>query len=157
MRILKLNFFAGLLIVASSTLPAKAHDEQSTQPILDIISAIEYGWENGDGKPFREHFLDFKGARYVESGGQNEGLDDLVINHVEPEKDALEYLELDFSNIDIYLEKDFAWAVADTEVRGKIRKSGREFDKTGRQTFLFRNVDGAWKVVHTHSSSRDRR
>ena len=127
------------------------------QPILDIISAIEHGWENGDGAPFRENFLDFAGARYVESGGQNEGLDDLVTNHVEPEKDALEYLELDFSNIEVHFEGNFAWAVADTEVKGKVNSSGFEFDKTGRQTFLFRYVDGKWMVVHTHSSSRDRR
>ncbi len=128
---------------------------EDTEAILKIIAAVEYGWENGDGKPFREHFLDFEGARYVESGGQNEGLDDLVTNHVEPEKDALEYLTLDFSNIEVHFEGDFAWAIADTKVGGKVRSSGVEFDKKGFQTFLFRYVNGTWKVVHTHSSSRD--
>ncbi len=123
--------------------------------ILKIISAIEFGWENGDGKPFREHFLDFKGARYVESGGQNEGLDDLVTHHVEPEKDALEYLHLDFDNIEVHFEGNFAWAIADTKIKGKVRSNGKIFDKTGRETFLFRFVGDAWKVVHTHSSSRD--
>jgi len=131
--------------------------EADENAILSIISGIEYGWENGDGTPFRENFLDYEGARYFESGGSNEGLDDLVTHHVEPEKDSLEYLELDFANIEVHFEHGFAWALADTEVRGKVRSSGVEFDKTGRQTFLFRNVDGVWKVVHTHSSSRDRR
>jgi uncharacterized cupredoxin-like copper-binding protein len=123
--------------------------------ILKIIDGIKYGWENGDGSPFRTHFLDFPEARYYESGGQNKGLNDLVTHHVEPEKDAMEYLKLDFSNIRVFFEKDFAWALADTRVKGKLKKSGRTFDKTGRQTFLFRLVDGTWKVVHTHSSSRD--
>ncbi|MCH8862431.1 MAG: nuclear transport factor 2 family protein [Proteobacteria bacterium] len=148
----RLAVFAGAFVLLS------AFDApEDKEAILDIISGIEYGWENGDGTPFRKHFLDFEGARYVESGGQNEGLDDLVLHHVEPEKTALEYLELDFSNIEIHFENGFAWAVADTAVRGKVRSSGKEFDKTGYQTFLFRHVDGAWKVVHTHSSSRDRR
>ena len=44
----------------------------------------------GDGTPFREHYLDYDGARYVESGGQNEGLTDLIEHHVEPEGDALD-------------------------------------------------------------------
>ena len=124
--------------------------------ITSIISAIEEGWENGDGTPFREHFLDFEGARYIESGGQNEGLDDLVDNHVEPEKGAIPDLQLDFSDIEIHYEgDDFAWAVADTRIKGTIVKSGRVLDKAGRQTFLFRRVEGAWKVIHTHSSSRD--
>lgn len=125
--------------------------------IKGIIADIKYGWENGDGAPFRKHFLDFQGARYVESGGQNEGLNDLVTHHVEPEKDALEYLSLEFSNIEIHFENNFAWAVADTRVKGKVNKSGTVFDKAGYQTFLFRKINDQWKVVHTHSSSRDYR
>jgi len=135
---------------------AKVSSSASDQQIKNIIGAIKYGWENGDGKPFRKHFLDYKGARYVESGGQNSGLDDLVTHHVEPEKDALEYLKLDFSNIEVTFEGDvFAWAIADTRVKGKVRKSGKVFDKSGYQTFLFRKVDDVWKLVHSHSSSRD--
>ncbi len=133
--------------------------DPDTQKITHIIQRIKYGWENGDGKPFRKNFLDFKGARYVESGGQNAGLDSLVNHHVEPEKDALDYLKLDFSNIEVTYEggkqRTFAWAVADTRVKGKVKNSDRTFDKSGYQTFLFRLVDGQWKVVHTHSSSRD--
>ncbi len=151
---------AGLMLVWLWAVPVLAGDvrDADEQAIHRIISAIERGWEQGDGAPFRSHFLDFDGARYIESGGQNRGLDDLVEHHVEPEKDALEYLELDFSNIEVHFEGDrFAWAVADTAVRGKVRRNGRVFDKTGYQTFLFRKVGNDWKVVHTHSSSRNRK
>jgi len=138
---------------------ATVESSNDIKQIRAIIGAIKYGWENGDGKPFRKHFLDFKGARYVESGGQNEGLNSLVTHHVEPEKVALEYLKLDFSDIEINFESEpkvnFAWAVANTRVKGKVRKGGRVFDKSGYQTFLFRKTAGVWKVVHTHSSSRD--
>jgi len=144
------------LLLVAFTLPAFAASDDEAA-IKAIITDIKYGWENGDGKPFRKHFLDYKGARYVESGGQNEGLDDLVMHHVEPEKDALEFLSLDFANIEVHFEKDFAWALADIRVKGKVRTSGRVFDKAGYQTFLFRKVVGQWMVVHTHSSSRDYR
>jgi hypothetical protein len=132
-----------------------AVSSEDTSSLMSIISDIKYGWENGDGTPFRKHYLDFDGARYIESGGQNEGLDDLVLHHVEPEKDALDYLSLDFSEFDIHIESHFAWVLANTRVKGKVKRSGKVFDKTGYQTFLFKQVDGAWKVVHTHSSSRD--
>ena len=155
MKHLKLLTLTAIMLSFTATLYAhgdKNHDEQA---ILKIIDGIKYGWENGDGKPFRENFLDFKGARYIESGGQNAGLDSLVTHHVEPEKDALEYLKLDFSDIEVNFEGDFAWAIATTRVKGKVRNSERTFDKSGYQTFLFRKVDNQWKVVHTHSSSRD--
>jgi len=149
-----------LLALSFSTIAHdnKDHRNKDRKAIVDIIASIKYGWESGDGLPFRRNFLDFKGARYIEGGGQNVGLDSLVNHHVEPEKDALEYLKLDFSEIEVHFEgeeKSFAWAVADTRVKGKVSKSGKKFDKSGYQTFLFRKVDGFWKVVHSHSSSRD--
>ena len=125
-----------------------------TQALLAIIDAIEKGWEQGDAAPFERHFLDFEGARYVESGGQNEGLRDLVDHHVVPEKDALAGLLLDFDKVETHVEGDFAWAVADVEVRAEIRADGRTIHKRGYETFLFRRVAGVWKVVHTHSSTR---
>lgn len=142
-------------MLALASLTGKAGEVQDRQAITSIITAIEHGWERGDGAPFRKHFLDFDGARYIESGGQNVGLDDLVRRHVEPEKTSLEYLQLDFDNVVIHFEGDFAWALADTRVKGKVRKTGMVFDKKGFETFLFRKVDGTWKVVHTHSSTRD--
>lgn len=154
------NIIAMLLLVLSFSTLAHGDEKHNDdkQAIIDIISAIKYGWENGDGSSFRKNFLDFKGARYIEGGGQNAGLDSLVTHHVEPENDALEYLKLDFSGIEVHFEGDnkgFAWAIANTRVKGKVNKSGREFDKSGYQTFLFRKVEGFWKVVHSHSSSRD--
>ena len=139
---------------------AKVAGSADEQQIKDVIAGIKYGWENGDGKPFRKTFLDFKGARYIEGGGQNAGLDSLVSHHVEPEKDAFEYMNLDFTNIEIHFEGDekrFAWVLADTRFKAKTKKSGKIYDKNGYQTFLFRMIDGVWKVVHTHSSSRNYR
>jgi ketosteroid isomerase-like protein len=91
---------------------------------------------------------------YHESGGQNAGLSDLVEHHVEPEGDALDSLELTFSNVETYVEGDFAWAIASTEVKATVKSNKREIHNRGYETFLFRQVNGEWKVVHTHSSSR---
>ena len=138
----------------------KDHGNKDKQAIIDIITSVKYGWENGDGTPFRKNFLDFKGARYIEGGGQNKGLDSLVTHHVEPEKGAMEYMKLDFSDIEVHFEgknKEFAWAIADTRFKGKVKESGRELDKSGYQTFLFRKIDDEWKVVHSHSSGRDKK
>lgn len=128
------------------------------EAIRAIIGEVERGWEEGNGEPFRTHFLDWDGARYFESGGENTGLEDLVVNHVEPEKTAIPDLALGLSNLQIHYEgDDVAWAVADTTVAGTLSRSGETLDRTGKHTWIFRRVDGEWRVLHTHSSSRARR
>lgn len=116
-----------------------------------ILEDIRVGWEEGDGAPFYEHYLDWDGARYFEGGGENVGLQDLVENHVEPEAEL--GLRLDFSNIQTHFEGDFAWAVVDTDIQ-LTTPDGRDIHNRGHATYLFRWVDGAWKVVHTQSASR---
>ncbi len=128
--------------------------EDDSGALISIIDAVEKGWEQADGGPFREHFLDFDGARYIESGGQNAGLTDLIEHHVEPEGDALDSLELNFSNVEMNVEGEFAWVIADVEVKATVKSDQREIHNRGYETFLFRRVDGKWMVIHTHSSSR---
>lgn len=151
---------ATLLVVASAGAhptcpgPDESSQEAGVEALTTIIHDIKEGWENADGSPFREHFLDFDGGRYIESGGQNEGLDDLVEHHVEPEGETLEFLRLSYSGIEPHFEENFAWAVTDVRVEARVRSDGREIDKRGHGTWLFRCVEGQWKVVHTHSSTR---
>ena len=143
-------FFSSSALTSNSLASVAADDEYLRQ----VIEDVRVGWLEADGTPFREHFLDFEGARYFESGGQNQGLTDLIEHHVEPEADAFEGFELNFTNVRTYVEGDFAWAIADTEIKATVRKDGRVIDNKGHQTLLFRKVGGEWKVVHTHSSSR---
>ena len=111
-----------ILLILFTTLSALTNSDEKNlsngdkDQIMQIISAIEYGWENGDGEPFRKYFLDFKGAKYFESGGQNIGLADLVENHVEPEKDALYFLELNFNNIDIFIAVSYTHLTLPTTI-----------------------------------------
>ena len=142
-----------LLSQAFLSQPVQAQEDDSAA-LIAIIDAVEKGWEQGDGQAFRKHFLDFDGARYIESGGQNAGLTDLIEHHVVPEGDAFDSFELTFSNIDTHVEGDFAWAVADVEFKATLKRDKSKIHSRGYETFLFRRDDGKWLVVHTHSSSR---
>jgi len=146
--------FCGLTLAHVSAAFAETQGDEDEQALIGIIEAVELGWENGDGTPFWDHFLDFEGARYIETGGQNEGLKDLIEHHVEPEGDALADFDLIFSNIETHIEGEFAWAIADVELTATVVRTDRRIHNRGFETFLFRRIDGEWKVVHTHSSTR---
>ncbi len=126
---------------------ASGHDPALLEAILEDVRV---GWEQGEGTPFYNHFLDWDGARYFEGGGENLGLEDLVVNHVEPEAEL--GLTLGFSNMQAHFEGEFAWATVDTEIQ-LTAADGRDIHNRGHGTYLFRWLDGAWKVVHTQSAS----
>ena len=149
-----LAVLASGLLLPGNVLAGEAEDAAALE---HIIEAVRNGWLEADGDPFREHFLDFYGARYIESGGQNEGLADLVEHHVEPEGHALADFELNFSNPEIHLEGDFAWAIVDVDLEATVISRDEKISRKGYQTFLFRRTDGEWKVVHTHSSTRPKK
>ena len=153
----KTHLIAAIVFLLSVGTAATAEAPDDSSILRSIIADIKSGWENGDPIPFEKHFLEFDGARYIETGGQNVGLRDLIDHHVVPEKDALQGLTLTFENIDIHFEHEFAWAIADVHVQATVVSDGRKIDKKGYETFLFRKVSGAWKVVHTHSSTRSRK
>lgn len=138
-----------LLAAGCASEPADT-DHHDPALIEAVLEDVRVGWETGDGAPFYEHFLDWDGARYFEGGGQNVGLRDLVENHVEPEAEL--GLRLGFSDIETHFEGDFAWAVVDTDIQ-LTTADGRDIHNRGHGTYLFRWIDGSWKVVHTQSAS----
>jgi hypothetical protein len=143
-----------IILVSGGLSAANAQSaDADTTAILHIVQAVKAGWEQADGGPFRENFLDFDGARYFESGGENTGLEDLIGHHVEPEGTALD-LNLEFNNPQIHVQGDFAWVLFDTVVKATIHESGREIHNKGHETMILQKIDGVWTVLHTHSSSR---
>lgn len=147
----------GISLMMAFVSTGHCKDADHDQAIRSIIEDVRQGWLHADGEPFRKHFLDFEGARYFEGGGENTGLTDLIEHHVKPEADAFDGFVLNFSNIQVHFEGDFAWALVDTEIKAKVRKTERVIDNRGRATYLFRMVDGHWKIIHTHSASRPAR
>jgi hypothetical protein len=140
-----------LLLLLLLAVPSQA--DSDSEKIKLILKAIEEGWEQADGDPFRKHFLDYDGARYIESGGQNTGLTDLIEHHVKPEGKSLK-LDLEFSDPVINIEGNFAWVIMDVEVRATIYKTDRKIHNKGFETIILRKIGDEWKVLHTHSSSR---
>ena len=104
-----------------------------------------------------EKYRDHKVVGYIESGGQNTGLSYLVETDVETEKEVLKRLIMDILDMDITIDDDMAWAITTVNVSGEVRKTGSTFDKKGYQTYLFKRTSNGWKVIHSHSSTRDKK
>lgn len=125
----------------------------SKNEIIAILRLVAVGWEQGDGKVFRQYYDTDPGLRVVESGRQNAGLDDLVDNHVIPEHAEHESMQVIVSTAEIHVSPDLqnAWSISDVELKGRIKK-GEEFQAKGYETTIWRKKDRIWKIIHSHAS-----
>ena len=64
----------------------------------------------------------------------------MIEHHVEPEKDALVFLSLDFSNIQTHVEDDFAWTLVDTTVQERLGSLEKLSTKRGFKPFFLKKL-----------------
>jgi ketosteroid isomerase-like protein len=93
-----------------------------------------------------------------EGGGVNRGWADYRDHHLGPE--LAEFEGLEFAHHDVtpnLLGPGGRVAYVTSEYHLKARVKGREVDATGLETLvLVRDDKGAWKIRHSHTSSRRR-
>ena len=93
-----------------------------------------------------------------EGGGVNRGWTDYRDHHLAPELAELE--GLDFAHADVkphVLGPDGRTAYVTSEYRLKARVKERDVDAAGLETLvLLKGDDGAWRIRHSHTSSRRR-
>ncbi len=57
----RITYCAVVAFISQSFLSQQLQaQEDDAAALIAIIDAVEKGWEQGDGQPFRKHFLDFE-------------------------------------------------------------------------------------------------
>jgi len=93
-----------------------------------------------------------------EGGGINAGWADYRDNHLGPELGEMEAPTFSRSNTTVHmLDKGGNSAYVTSEYRLKTRVKDRDIDASGLETLIVvKGADGAWKIRHSHTSSRCR-
>lgn len=93
-----------------------------------------------------------------EGGGMNNGWIDYRDRHLGPELKSFENLQFGHSNTKVTVLPGAQSAYATSEYSIKAKMGERELDSRGLETLvLVKGQDGAWKIRHSHTSSRPRR
>jgi ketosteroid isomerase-like protein/uncharacterized protein YcnI len=93
-----------------------------------------------------------------EGGGINDGWADYRDRHLGPELKALQNLQFSHANVAVHLLGGDQTAYATAMYALKARANERDVDSGGLATYiLVKSNDGAWKIRHSHTSSRARR
>jgi uncharacterized protein YcnI len=120
-------------------------------------------WLKGYDAAFNAKDLERLGSFYhadvtiYEGGGINNGWADYRDNHLGPELKAIENLQFGHRNRKVHLLGDgrSAYAISEYFINGKMKD--RDIDGGGLETLvLVKMSDGAWKIRHSHTSSKRR-
>ena len=121
-------------------------------------------WLKGYDAAFNAKDLDKLATFYhpevtiFEGGGVNNGWADYRDHHLGPELKAFENLQFGHSNTKVTVLPGGQSAYATSEYAIKAKMGDRMLDSSGLETLvLVKGSDGAWKIRHSHTSSRPRR
>ena len=121
-------------------------------------------WLKGYDEAFNAKDLEKLAAFYhpdvtvYEGGGINKGWADYRDRHLGPELKAFQNLQFAHSNVAVQLLDGGRSAYVTANYSLKARMGERDVDSGGLATYvLIKAADGAWKIRHSHTSSRPRR
>ena len=127
-------------------------------------AAVIEKWLAGYDVAFNAKDLDKLGSFYLpdatiyEGGGVDNGWAAYRDGHLGPELKAFENLQFAHTNRQIHVLGDGRSAYAVSQYTLKAKMGERNIDSAGLETLvLVKGADGAWKIRHSHTSSRPRR
>lgn len=153
------NWTPGTKLTDTPAVPPAAPQPQATGD----AAAIER-WLGEYDAAFTAKDLEKLGTFYhqdvtiYEGGGVNNGWADYRDHHLGPELKAFQNLQFSHSNRKVQVLGDGRVAYVTSNYAIKAKMGEREIDSGGLETLvLVKGADGAWKIRHSHTSSRPRR
>ncbi len=151
---MKQKFYLYLVIpflVMTSPISAQTTPESEVQNLLSTVAA---SFQFGDLQPLDDLFAAGRGVHIIEGAGVNHGWAEYRDDHLRPELEVFENLNYRYFAIEPQVRGNMAFAAFRYELSGSME--GRELDIEGRGTAVLERLDGQWKIVHLHTSGRNR-
>ena len=137
---------------------------QPSAPASMADTAAVETWLKGYDAAFMSKDLDKLAAFYhpdvtvYEGGGINNGWADYRDRHLGPELKAFENLQFSHTDTKVTMMAGGQSAYATSRYTIKAKMGERMIDSEGLETLLLvKGADGAWKIRHSHTSSRPAR
>ena len=144
-------FGAALLLGAcgEAVEPAAQASAEAEASILAVLSAQTEAWNQGDIPVFMEGYWEDEALRFASGNAVRSGFEETINRYLATYDTPEKMGTLSFRDLDVQILGDDAALVF-----GRFYlERPEEGDATGLFTLLFRKIDGAWLIVHDHTSS----
>lgn len=158
MKTLKLTTILTLLIFATSQIYSQnVNTETEKEAVLKVMESYKDALQNLTTEGTFELFSE--NSEVFESGGLEGSYKHYIEHHLGPELE--QFKSFTFSDYEINVQVDLPYAFTTESYVYTIVLSPNEIGKTrtiakkGVATSILKKVDGDWKIIKTHSSSKN--
>lgn len=142
--------FALLLVVAPLV---RAEDSADVASVKGVLKDYKTALEKRDAAPAARLFT--AEAQVFESGGVEGTFADYLSHHIGPELAELKEFSFRDYKVEVSLVPPLALAT-ETYIYKIVFKGDRPpIEKRGLATSVLKKIDGEWKIIQTHNSSRN--
>lgn len=132
---------------------AQEHSPEEHEIVL-LLERVAELMEAGDLTPLDALYASGRGVHIIEGAGVNHGWVEYRDHHLVPELEAFEDFTYRWHSIEPRVVGDLAYAAFQYELEARTERG--PVAVVGRGTAILERIDGAWRIVHTHTSGRTR-
>lgn len=148
--------FLALLILATGIAQEK-NIEPEKEAVLKVMKTYKDALQNLTTEGTFDLFT--KDSEVFESGGAEGTYTHYIEHHLGPELDHFKKFEFSDYGIDVKVDEPYAFTtenyVYTIVLQPDDKGNSRTIEKKGVATSILKKIDGKWKIIKTHSSSRN--
>lgn len=144
-----------LAAMTLAPLPGSAQtDSDDVEAVRAVLESLSAYAQAGDLDAMGALYAPGGGVHIIEGAGVNHGWEDYRDHHLAPELASFENFEYRYFSIEPVVRGEVAYSAFRYELKADTPDGHVEAE--GRGTAVLERMDGAWKIVHTHTSGRRR-
>lgn len=132
---------------------ARAAESADVAAVKAVLKAYKTALEKLDAAPATKLFT--ADAQVFESGGVEGTFADYLAHHIGPELGEFKEFSFRDYRVEVRLEPPLALATETYIYRIVFKEDRPAIEKRGVATSVLKKIDGAWKIIRTHNSSRN--
>ncbi|MEQ9287805.1 MAG: nuclear transport factor 2 family protein [Cyclobacteriaceae bacterium] len=143
-----IKYMFGFLVL----LGCNATVEKDKAEVEKTLAAYKAGVESLSTKDLSTLFV--PESQIYESGSDEGSFDHYLDHHLAPELKQFESFDFNDYSVSTVVDPPYAFATESYVFKIVLAKSGQVIEKRGIATSVLKKIDGKWKILKTHSSSR---
>lgn len=130
----------------------RADEAADLTAVKSVVSLYKQSLESLDAAKAKDLFT--TGSAVFESGGVEGTFAHYLEHHIGPE--LAEFAEFSFHDykIEVRLDPPLALTTESYIYKIVLKEDGKVIEKKGVATSVLKKINGAWKIIQTHTSSR---